>query len=219
MPPTKRLPGENIRKLGRERYQSAILYYILTVAVLFITFFFLSILSTSSLGLLLLVGGLAGAYYLYRRGKHLMKRAGDAQRGATAETEVATLLQHLERKGWKVEYNLKIRRWGDADVVLCSPKKKWYVIDVKSHGGTKVYEGTRLRKRYGRNTYDFTEGDLIYKVKGQAKEVKNLKGIQSVTAMLCFTKGDVDIRSNKVSGIYIITATNLVSTLLQLDKE
>lgn len=40
------------------------------------------------------------------------------------------------------------------------------------------------------NTYDFEEGDLIGKVKGQAKEVKSLKGARWVTAMLGFTKGE-----------------------------
>ncbi len=76
----------------------------------------------------------------------------------------------------------------------------------------------RLRKRYGRNTYDFTEGDLIYKIKGQAKEVKSLKGARRVTALLCFTKGDVDIPANKVGSVYVVAVADLVSTLLQLDS-
>lgn len=40
-------------------------------------------------------------------------------------------------------------------------------------GGTKVYESGRLRKPYGKNTFDFNEGDLISKLKGQATEVKH----------------------------------------------
>ncbi|BAY46071.1 hypothetical protein SAMD00079811_36780 [Scytonema sp. HK-05] len=165
-------PGEYIRKLGEERRQSAILLYALAVGVLIGTVLLFSILRTSSLKVLLSLGGLVGSYYLYCNGQHLVKRAGDAQRGAIAETEVAALLRSLERQGWQVEYNIPIKRWGDADVVSHSPKGNWYVVDVKSHGGTKVYESDRLRKRYGRNTYDFKEGDLIEKVKGQAKEVR-----------------------------------------------
>jgi len=211
-------PGEYIRKLGEERRQSAILRYALAVGVLIGTVLLFSILSISSLGVLLSLGGLVGSYYLYRNGQHLMKRAGDAQRGTKAETEVAALLRPLERQGWQVEYNLRIRRWGDADVVLHSPKGNWYVVDVKSHGGTKVYESDRLRKRYGRNTYDFKEGDLIEKVKGQAKEVRRLKGARWVTALLCFTKGNVDIPGNDADGVYVVTAADLVSTLLQLDR-
>lgn len=213
-----KLPGEQIRQLGKERYQSAIGRYALAVGVLIVTVMLLSVLGTSSVGILLSLFGLVSSYYLYRSGKHLMKRAGDAQRGAKAESEVAVLLRSLERKGWQVEYNLKIRRWGDADVVLHSPKGNWYVIDVKSHGGTKVYKGGCLRKRYGRNIYDFKEGNLIDKVKGQAKEVKSLKGARWVTALLCFTKGDVDISGNEVGGVYVVTAANLVSILLQLDS-
>jgi hypothetical protein len=59
---------------------------------------------------------------------------------------------------------------------------------------------------------------LIEKVKGQAKEVKSLKGAWWVTAMLCFTKGDVDISGNEVGGVYVVTAADLVSILLQLDR-
>ena len=214
----KKQPGEYIRRLGEERRQSAILRYALAVGVLIGTVLLFSLLGTSSLGVLLSVAGLAGSYYLYRNGQHLMKRAGDAQGGAKAETEVAAFLRSLERKGWQAQYNLPIKRWGDADVVLRSSKGNWYVIDVKSHGGTKVYESDRLRKRYGRNTYDFKEGDLIEKVKGQAKEVKILKGARWVTALLCFTKGDVDISGNEADGVYVVTAADLVTILLQLDR-
>lgn len=218
MPQTKRLAGNNIRQLGRKRYQLGMLRYVLAVGVFIGTIVLFIIIGTSYLGVLLAVGGLAGAYYLYSSGQYLMKRASDAQRGAEAESEVAALLHPLECKGWQVEYNLRIKKWGDADVVLRSPKGNWYVVDVKSHGGTKVYESGRLQKRYGRNTYDFAEGDLIYKVKGQAKEVKSLKSARWVTALLCFTKGDVEIPDNKVSSVYVVAATYLVSTLLQLEK-
>ncbi|UKO99994.1 NERD domain-containing protein [Nostoc sp. UHCC 0870] len=218
LPPKKRQPGEYIRKLGKHRQQSAILRYALAGGVFVGTLFLVSIFSNSSVGIVLFLGGFTTSYYLYCNGQHLMKRAGDAQNGAKAETQVAALLFPLQRQGWQVEYNLRIRRWGDADVVLHSPKGNWYVIDVKSHGGTKVYERGYLRKRYGRNTYDFEEGDLISKVKGQATEVRYLKGTQQVTGLLCFTKGDVDIPGNNAGDIYVVTATDLVNTLLQLDK-
>jgi Nuclease-related domain len=204
--------------LGQERHLSALLRYALAVGVLFGTAILLVALGTSFLGLLLTIGGFAGSYYLYCSGQHLTKRAKDVQRGAKAEKEVAALLRPLQRQGWQVEYNLRIRRWGDADVVLHSPKGNWYVVDVKSHGGTKIYENGRLRKRYGRNTYDFEEGDLIAKVKGQAKEVKSLKATRWVTPMLCFTKGDVDISNNEIAGVYVVNITNFLNILSQLDK-
>jgi Nuclease-related domain len=216
--PKTKLPGEQVRKLGKERYHSAIQRYVFALAIFLGTVLLLTVTGISVLGILISLGGLGISYYLYRNGQHLMKRAADAQRGAQAETDVAELLRPLGYKKWQVEFNLKIKKWGDADVVLFSPKGNWYVIDVKSHGGTKVYESGRLRKRYGRNIYDFKEGDLISKVKGQATEVKHLKGAEWVTALLCFTKGSVNIPSNDINGVYVVGAGNLVDILLQLDK-
>jgi len=192
--------------------------YALATGILIVAGFLFSIFATSSIGVLFLFAGFAGSYYLYRSGKHFQKRAGDAQRGAEAETKVADILHILESQKWQIEYNLRIKKWGDADVVLHSPKGNWYVIDVKSHGGTKVYKSGRLQQRYGRNIYDFREGDLIDKVKGQAGEVKRLKNARWVTAMLCFTRGGVDISESEVSGVYVVSADKLVDTLLQLEK-
>lgn len=216
-PKTKR-PGEYIRKLARKRKLSAMMRYFLAAGVSIVTVWLFSTLGTSSIGILLLLAGISGSYYLYRSGKHFQKRAGDARRGAEAETEVADLLQILERQRWHIEYNLRIKKWGDADVVLHSPTGNWYVVDVKSHGGTKISENGRLRRRYGRKIFDFREGNLIHKIKGQAKEVKRLKGASWVTAMLCFTRGGVDIYGSEVSAVYVVDAGDLVDTLLRLDK-
>ena len=192
--------------------------YFLAAGVSLATVWLLSIFGTSSVGILLLLVGVSGSYYLYRTGKHFQKRAGDAQRGAKAETDVADLLDVLELQKWQIEYNLRIKRWGDADIVLHSPKGKWYVVDVKSHGGTKISENGRLRRRYGKNIYDFREGDLIHKVKGQAKEVRKLKGVEWVTAILCFTRGGVNIAGDELNGVYVVDARDLVDILLRLDK-
>ncbi|MBV6626718.1 MAG: NERD domain-containing protein [Rivularia sp. (in: Bacteria)] len=192
--------------------------YFLAAGVAIATLWLFIFYSTSSIGVLFLFAGFGGSYYLYRTGKYFDKRALDAQRGAKAETDVADILDVLELQKWRIEYNLRIKRWGDADIVLHSPKDNWYVIDVKSHGGTKISERGRLRRRYGKKIHDFREGDLLYKVKGQAKEVRLLKGIKWVTAMLCFTRGGVDISNNEVNGVYVVSLGNLVDTLLRLDK-
>jgi len=216
--PQTKQPGEYIRKLAKKRKYLAMIHYLLFAGVLIATVVLFAIFSTSKLVIFLLLAGFTGSYYLYRSGKHFQKRAGDAQRGAKAETEVADLLHILSRKDWGIEYNLKINKWGDADVVLYSPKGNWYLIDVKSHGGTKISENGRLRRRYGRKIYDFREGNLINKVKGQAKEVKRLKGASWVTAMLCFTRGGVDISGSEISGVYVVDVSDLVNTLLRLDN-
>ena len=190
----------------------------LFAGVLIATVWLFIIFGTSAVGILLSLAGVVSSYYLYCRGRYFQKRALDAQRGAKAETDVADLLHILSRRKWQIEYNLKIKRWGDADVVLHSPKGKWYVVDVKSHGGTKISENGRLRRRYGKKIVDFREGNLIKKVKGQAREVRLLKGASWVTAMLCFTRGSVDISEAEMSGVYVVYVSDLVDTLLRLDK-
>ena len=211
-------PGEYIRKLARKRKLSAVIRYFLAAGVSIATVWLFIIYSTSSAAILILLAGIGSSYYLYRSGKYFQKRALDARRGAKAETDVADLLDVLQLKRWQIEYNLRIQRWGDADIVLHSPKGKWYVVDVKSHGGTKISESGRLRRRYGKNIYDFREGDLIHKVKGQAKEVRKLKGVNWVTAILCFTRGGVNIIGDELNGIYVVDSRNLVDILLRLDK-
>lgn len=211
-------PGEYIRNLARKREKSAKMLYFQAKAVIIATLLLFLAFGISKIGILLLLAGLIGSYCLFRSGKHFEKRADDAKRGAQAETEVADILNISLSQRWQIEYNLKIKKWGDVDVVLHSPKDKWYAIDVKSHGGTKVYQNGKLRKRYGKNIYDFKEGDLIAKVKGQAKQVRRLKGAEWVIPMLCFTKSSIDISDDEISGVYVVTAADLVDTLLRLDK-
>lgn len=211
-------PGEYIRKLARKRKLSAMVRYFLAGGVSIATVWLFFIFSTSSAAILILLIGFTGSCYLFRSGKYFDKRALDARRGAKAETDVADLLYVLESQKWQIEYNLRIKRWGDADIVLRSPKGKWYVVDVKSHGGTKISENGHLRRRYGKKIHDFREGDLIHKVKGQAKEVRKLKGVDWVTAILCFTRGGVNIPDSELNGIYVVDAKKLVDILLRLDK-
>ena len=192
--------------------------YFLAGGVSIATVWLFFIFSTSSAAILILLIGFTGSCYLFRSGKYFDKRALDAQRGAKAETDVADILDVLELKKWQIEYNLRIKKWGDADVVLYSPKGNWYVVDVKSHGGTKIHENGRLRRRYGKKIHDFREGDLIHKVKGQAKEVRKLKSIEWVTAILCFTRGGVNIPGSEINGAYVVDVRDLVDILLRLDK-
>lgn len=222
--PTKKLslktkpPGENIFKLARKRRLCTIRHYTFAAIILMSALILFFIIGTFPINMLFLLGGVVSSYYLYRNGQYLMKQAGNAKRGALAESQVAALLTLLIGQGWQIEYNLRIQKWGDADVVLRSPKDNWYVIDVKSHAGTKIYQYGRLQKRYGKNIYDFKEGDLISKVKGQAKEVKSLKSASWVTPILCFTQGNVEITNNEARGVYVVTVINLISILLQLDR-
>ncbi|MBH8562461.1 NERD domain-containing protein [Nostoc sp. CENA67] len=210
--------GDFVRKLGQQRRQQALLHYLGVIGALLSVELLFNVLGTSGLGILFYVVGFVSAYYLYSNGNKLMRRATDAHNGAAAENEVAKELSLLERKQWQLEYNLKIQRWGDADVVLRSPCGHWYVIDVKSHKGTKVYENGRLKKRFGNKIYDFKEGDIIAKVKGQAAAVARKKGASWVTPLLCFTQSDIDIPGNQAKGVHIVTKNDLINTLLRLER-
>lgn len=53
--------------------------------------------------MMVLLEGLIASNCLYSNGQYLMKRSGDAQHGAKAETELARLLLSLENLGWQVE--------------------------------------------------------------------------------------------------------------------
>lgn len=137
--------------------------------------------------------------------------------GAKAEQEVAVILQVLTSKNWQIEYNLRLKRWGDADIVLYSPKKNWYVIDVKSHKGRIVREKNQLKRYKGRYVYEFSEGDLLSKVRGQAVEVARLKQAKWVTPILCFTRAEVQMPKNNINWVYIVDKKDLIRVLEKLE--
>ena len=215
--PKNNSAGANIRKLAQQRFISAFWRYA-AIAGILVAMLLLRTSGFSSFTLLLYPSGIGAIAYLYVDAKNLVKRAGDASRGAAAEVKVAELLAPLVSRRWQIEYNFRIKYYGDADVVIKSPRGNWFVVDVKSHKGTKVYENGSLRRRYGKNTYDFSEGDLIAKVKGQAVQVGKLKGIGKIIPILCFTESNVDISGNKADSAYIVTADNLIKILLFLDS-
>jgi hypothetical protein len=115
--------GDRRQALAMQRYAGAV------GAVVGVILLFL-LLRLSEIGIFLYAAGLVGAYYLYRDGQHLMKRADDVFRGEAAERQVALELEPLKRRNWEVKHNVKLKKWGDADIVLRSPKDNWYVVDV-----------------------------------------------------------------------------------------
>ncbi|MEB3279894.1 MAG: nuclease-related domain-containing protein [Lyngbya sp.] len=209
--------GEFVRKMSLQRRQKAMAFYgvglglLVGVALIFLVF------QASSIGFLLgLIGGVA-AYYFWKKGKYWMRRSEQALMGAKAEQEVAVILQLLSSKNWQIEYNLPLKRWGDADVVLCSPRGNWYVIDVKSHKGRIIRENHHLKRGKGRNIYDFSEGDLLEKVRGQATDVARLKQAKWVIPILCFTQAKVQVSKNNINGVYVVEKTDLIRILEKLE--
>ena len=127
----------------------------------------------------------------------------------------------MEQEGWNVEYNIRLKHWGDADAFLCSPRGKCFVVDTKSDGGTVFFDGTRLMKRYGKDVYSFSnDKDILKAARGQAVSLKEMKGVRFVTPVLCFTKANLDIKKvdNKVENVYVLDHSSLVRMLKRLDR-
>ena len=209
--------GEFVRKMSLQRRQKAMGSYGIGLGLLVGVPLIFLLFKASALGFLLAVAGAVGAYYYWKKGENLMRSSERAFRGAEAEREVAAILEVLTSKNWQIEYNLRVKRWGDVDAVLCSPKGNWYAIDVKSHRGIIVRDNNQLKRARGREVYDFYEGDLLAKVRGQAAEVARLKQVKWVVPLLCFTRAKVGISKNNINGVHVVDKNNLIPTLETLE--
>ena len=214
--------GSRIRELARQRRNGALSRFGsaggLVVAPLLV-----SLLLPIAVGIKVLVwiSCLVGAVVLYQKGQHLWMRANQADQGAEGEESVAGLLKTLERQGWKIEYNVPLQRWGDADAFLRSPRGNCFVVDTKSNKGGVFFDGSVLKRRFGRQVHEFNNGkDLLRAVKGQAGTLKDLKRVKYVQPILCFTQANLEEikQDQKLDGVYVVGATKLVSLLKQLDR-
>lgn len=135
--------------MGEQRQQQAIQRYAGVGVVMVGIALLYMVLGTSRWGMLLYVTGLIGAYYLYQDGQKLWLKAENAFRGDEAENEVVALLQVLVRRGWSLERNLRLPRWGDADIVLRSPRGNLtFPVKSLSQAANPLYE--TLREHRGR---------------------------------------------------------------------
>lgn len=214
--------GGNIRELGRKRRNGALLRFAgaggLAITPILIS---LVLAITPGIKVLVWVGCLVGAFVLYQKGQHLWMRANHADQGAEGEENVAQLLQTLESQGWTVEYNVPLRRWGDADAFLRSPKGNYFVVDTKSNFGGVFFDGSVLKRRYGKQIYEFSNGkDLLKAARGQAVTLKEMKLIRFVVPILCFTKANLEEidQDKEIAGVYVVSSAKLVSLLKRLDR-
>ncbi|MBD2256999.1 nuclease-related domain-containing protein [Pseudanabaena sp. FACHB-2040] len=149
-------------------------------------------------------------------GFHLLKRARHADQGAKGEEDTAQALRPLEREGWQIEYNLRLKGGlGDADIVCTSPKKQTYAIDVKSHRGEVFTNGTQLQRRMGHSTYPF-EKDFLNGAMRQALQVKEQKSLRFVTPIVAFSAAKVSVPPEKLRGVYVVETAKLVVLLKAL---
>ncbi len=209
----KQKAGEFVRQMSVQRRHKAMRFYLISLGFVGGILLTLLVFEPFSFGFLLGLGGGVGAYYFWKKGQYWMRRYEQALVGANAEQEVEVILRFLANKSWEIEYNLPLKRWGDADVVLFSPQGNWYVIDVKSHKGIIIREKNFIKRVKGHQVYDFYEGNLLTKVRGQAAAVAKLKEVKWVTPMLCFTQAKVKISKNNIKGIYVVEKTDLIEIL------
>ena len=145
---------------------------------------------------------------------------GKLLQGAEGEENVAQILKTLENQGWVVEYNIPLAKWGDADAFVRSPKGNHFVVDAKSNKGGVFFDGSVLKRRYGKQVYEFNNGkDLLKAVKGQAVTLRDMKQVKFVVPILCFTRANLEEieQDLEVKGVYVVNSAKLVSLLLRLN--
>ncbi|MBW4577045.1 MAG: NERD domain-containing protein [Aphanothece sp. CMT-3BRIN-NPC111] len=209
--------GANPRYLALERRIKAVSSF--GLAALFgLLPFLISSLSPVKLGIPVYILFILLAGIFVFTGLHLWQWAGLADQGAKAEEIIGLLLEQLEQEGWHIEYGMRLQRLGDVDVFLRSPKHNAYIIDVKSHRGEVVFDGHKLKRRFGRQEKPF-EKDFLKLTMDQAYAVKTKKNLRFVTPILAFTDATLNLKQkdNKLRGVYVVERGFLVQRLRQLD--
>ncbi|MEL6580367.1 MAG: nuclease-related domain-containing protein [Cyanobacteria bacterium J06621_12] len=213
--------GDNIRQLAQRRKRQAIGKFALAGVLIAVPLLPYSILGLTSISVFICVTCWVGGVVQAQKGQKLLLSSRRANKGAAAEESTALILQELEREGWVIEYNVPLKGWGDADAFVCSPNSNYFVIDTKSNNGTVFFDGTRLMLRYGKNIYSFSnDKDILKAVRGQAVLLKEIKKVNFVVPILCFTEANLDIKKtdSKVENVYVLKYSSLVKMLRQLDK-
>jgi hypothetical protein len=206
--------GVNVRQLALQRRKDAILRFIGTACLIAIPLLTLFIMPTTpGLVTLILIAFSIGAFILYKQGQDLWFLANRADQGASGEENVARILKVLEHQGWKMEYNVPLPHWGDADVFLRSSRSNYFVVDVKTNKGRVFFDGSVLKQRYGKKVHDFPNGkDLLRAVRGQAAAVRDLKKVSYVQPVLCFTRANLSELHNQELIMFMLSVPLTLST-------
>lgn len=211
--------GQNVREMARHRrFQSWRSFFGAALLPLMIVFFFpILVFGLGFIGAIVVVAiAFFGALGFAFRGIDLWQAANRADLGAQAEEGVAEILTSLEPQGWQFQYGLRLEEGlGDADVICVSPKKNVYVIDVKSHKGTVIFQEHRLHRRMGRTIYSFKK-DFLQLVMKQALQVREKKQFDFVTPILVFTRAQLAVSQKKIRGVYVIAQDDLLHKLQEL---
>jgi Nuclease-related domain len=217
--------GKNIRTLALRRRFKAIQLFVATAGLGYIPFLGNSFLHQLSLTTKTVMALPAWTYLAcfslailtLFSGLHIWKRANHADQGATGEEDIAAILKPLSNQGWQIEYGIRDRRLGDIDILLLSPNKRAYTIDVKAHKGQVRSQDGRLYRQYGQTRYSF-EKDFLSQAKQQAIAMKEQKGLRFVTPIVVFSAASVEISANPVSHVYVLGKETLLSQLRSLER-
>ena len=212
--------GYTIEQLAKRRRKQSIKKGFFAAILLIAPSLSYLVLDITKISLLIHVCCWVSAAGYVQKSRKLLRQARNANIGAKAEKSVALILSELETQGWKIEYNIPLRYWGDADAFLRSPKGNCFVVDTKANGGTVFFNGTKLMLRYGQNVRPFSNNkDILKAVRGQAAALTKIYRVRFVTPILCFTKAELKIAStnNKIENVYVSTHNSLVSILRKLD--
>lgn len=213
--------GESIQQLAQRRRNKAFLRFGSAGGLAIAPFIIAPLVGTAGLKVLVFAVCLGSAFALVRGGLRLWRQAKNAEQGARGEETVAVLLNELQAEGWQVEYNIPVPVWGDVDAFVYSPSGNCFIVDTKSHGGTVFFNGTKLMRLYGQQIYEFDNNkDLLKAARGEAVEIKKMKGVRYVTPIICFTKAELDIRTvdNLIERVYVTKHESLVRLLRRLDS-
>jgi hypothetical protein len=157
--------------------------------------------------------------YSTAKGARREKSTSSTAKRTTEENTVAQLFRDLEQQGWKIEYSLPLPDLGNVDAFLRSPNNNYFIVMVQSYRGEVFFDEGVLKRREGMKVYDFDQ-DFLKLVMEQALAVKDMKRLQSVTPVLCFTDAIVSIETvnNKARDVYVVKKESLVRKLARLDN-
>ena len=145
--------------------------------------------------------------------------ASNAHQGATAEEDIFSLLEsELVPLGWRFRYNEKLAARWDIDIVALSPAGKTYIIDVKSHKGTKLVTKEGVFRLYQGQISEF-EKDVLKGVLSQAVTLRNRDNLRWVTPLLCFTEGWIEYETNERTcrRVMVVSKRQIVPSLRGLE--
>ena len=144
--------------------------------------------------------------------------AQNAHQGATAEETIFTLLESaLVPLGWNFQYNYKLAERWDIDVVALSPAGNFYIIDVKSHKGTKLVTEDGVYRVWNGQVTPFKK-DLLKGVLRQAVTLRNRESLRWVSPIICFTEGWIEYQTDNIVSqkVQVISKRQLTALLLSL---